>query len=167
MIATKDAARQVLRLSGLIGFAEMAPEGQDELSTTLANVSRNPMHAGRIVSGWLDDSRFVPTPRDIRDLAQRTDFENDPGTWKCAVCAGTGWEPVYEFHTWRDGNHKDTERVTKERYEYLQSLMRARYDNDYGVVGEQVVNKAVIRCTHCKTGRQRAEAEVAEKGGAQ
>lgn len=162
MIAEDVANRQILRVSGLIGFADMHEEGQKELVKTLSDVSRDVAHAGRIISRWLEDSRFVPTPRDVRDTAKKTDWEHDPSTWKCASCLGTGWETVYEFHTWRDGNRKDTERVTKERFEYLQTLMRVHYNNDYGVVGEQVVNTAVIRCVHCKMGRQRAEAEAEE-----
>lgn len=162
MIADNVATRQVLRLSGLVGFSAMTEEGQTELVGALARSSRDPAHAGRTISRWLDQSRFVPTPMDIREMAGRTDYEPDPRTWKCSVCLGTGWEQIYEFHTWRDGNRKDTERVSRERFEYLQALIQAHYHNPYGVVGEQVVNGAVIRCTHCKLGRDRAAAEAAE-----
>jgi len=98
MIERGYAARQVARLSGLVGFpADVTP--QAELVSALARAP-DEATARRAIDEWLSEERYAPTPADIVALLRRLEAGADlyrewsPDPHPCRTCGGTGWEPV-------------------------------------------------------------------------
>jgi hypothetical protein len=89
VISHEQAAAQVLRFSGLLGYPS-APEAQDELVDAMRGAAEDQAHARRIVTQWLDENQYGPTPYDIRvtGFATRPVREQERS---CAGCNGTGW----------------------------------------------------------------------------
>jgi hypothetical protein len=188
MVETEVAKRQTLRLTGLskfpLGHSEAEKAARMELVGALQRVSRDPEHAGRIISRWLEQNRFAPTPADIFEIGRQSDREYQPQHWTCAACDGTGWREVLQHVVWTSGNNKNVREISAEEYERLrpkvQTTARKKHrepDPDKiesltgcevsGMVGQDIVQKAMVRCTSCRTGRMRAEAEMMEQNEAE
>lgn len=188
MVETAIAKRQVLRVSGLSGFpvsdSDVDVAARQEVVSALQRVSRDPEHAGRIISRWLEENRFAPTPADIYEIGRQSDHEYQPQHWTCAHCSGTGWREVLHHVVWTTGNNKSVREISPEEYERLRPKVRGterkkRKELDSqkveeltgcevsGMVGQDIVQKAMVRCTSCRTGRMRAEAEMMERNEAE
>lgn len=187
MVEEQVAKRQILRLSGLSKFplakSEADKAARLELLGALQRVSRDPEHAGRIVSRWLEENRFAPTPADIFEIGRQSDYEYQPQHWTCADCGGTGWREVLQHIVWTSGNNKHVREISAEEYERLRPKVRSTAKKKHrdpdtdnleqltgcevsGLVGQDIVQKAMARCTSCATGRRRAEAEMMDRNEA-
>lgn len=160
MVEETVAIRQVLRLTGLSGFrlsdSDADVAARNELVNALQRSARDIEHAGRIISRWLETSRFAPTPSDIYEFGRQTDREAKQEFWRCGECDGTSWRQVYQHIVWTTGNNKTVKEISVEEYDQLRPHVS-------GIVGQDIVQKAVVRCTFCKVGRMRAEAEITDR----
>jgi hypothetical protein len=185
MVEESIAKRQILRVSGLQEFpvtdSDVDVTARQEIVAALQRVSRDPEHACRIISRWIEGNRFAPTPADIFAIGRQSDYEYQPQHWKCADCGGTGWREVLQHVVWTTGNSKTVREISQEEYERLRpktttTSRKKNRESEHaeqptgcevsGLTGQDIVQKAMTRCTSCKIGRIRAEEEMTDRSEA-
>ncbi len=117
MKANLDYCRQqVLRLGGLANFPAGAPAA-NELVSALMRHALSDAHVERIITTILDESKWCPTPADIRQTALDTMSDFTPKSRiGCKRCFGTGYVIGWRLITWsRDREHRTSEPITAEQ----------------------------------------------------
>jgi hypothetical protein len=153
MISEALATRQVMRLSVFNTFPQKA-EGQEELIKALQSHAVNDTHAVRIIDAWLNESKFSPTPADIRRTSDGVSVLEEKATRnaECPGCSGSGFEIVWTLHTSETihgSTHNRMEYVTEQNYNEL----RGKVDGQ-----KQRVYSNARHCSQCGYGRQLAMA---------
>lgn len=144
-------SRQILRLSALANPPQM-DEGWRELEETLKREAISDEHAIRVVSQWIEQNRWCPSPKDLREMAEAAparDFSKPDRD--CNACGGTGWEHVWKLTTYESGdgyNHKTVEILSNNQAAEL----RGKVDGK-----SQIIYSNVRRCTVCRYGRDLAK----------
>lgn len=158
MCSKREAVKQINRLAALPGFIGMAEAGVIELSSSLMEVSDDDAHCERIISSWVRQNRWMPTPVDLEDIAQST-RRNDGrtvGDASCKACKGTGFRPVWVLVTIT--RHPNGEVRGSEMAEIgpqvAYDLMPKLADNE-----SQSVGQAVAPC-YCEYGRRLYAARI-------
>lgn len=159
MISRAEATGQIMRLSAQQDFSKTTPEGIQELAEVLRSSARNLDHAKDIITRLRTDSRWMPPPIDIINLAREDQAaQPQPRREHCPVCEGTAWMRAWELHT-GSGRRKTVERITEEQYHDLLAKVSGR-------ISDQIVTECVERCTECKYGRSLIAARDAEEHAA-
>lgn len=107
------------RLRGQSGAGNMDKETKVFLAEELAKVSLTVYHANQIVETWLTRDRFMPTPSDLRALAEECPTHPPTVDRKefCPLCRGEGRESFWALVTterWHDSGRikaRITERI--------------------------------------------------------
>jgi hypothetical protein len=165
MISEALATRQVMRLSVFNTFPQKA-EGQEELIKALQSHAVNDTHAVRIIDAWLNESKFSPTPADIRRTSDGVSVLEDRAERDaaCLGCKGTGFEFVWTLHTSEtirltQGQDSGGEEqiVTHQRMDFITEAvyhdLRGKVDGQ-----KQRVYSNARHCSQCGYGRQLAMA---------
>ena len=156
----QESIRQSLRLSTLPGWDKMPPEGREELQHRLRDTFALDQEGTAAIDYWLDHNRWLPTPFDFQELADR--FRATPGTVRsdrrCEACGGSGFKPDWELVTYtgyfdRNGLPESTkERITFEDWDRLRRVVDGK---------TQVANAGVCSC-HCAYGQHLRELRLIE-----
>lgn len=163
MITQQQAAPAILRLSVLPYFNSLMAEAREELVDALAAVSDDQGHAGRIVSEWLSEQSELPTPAQLRGMAQQSRLANPSAIVDHSCeCGGTGFVTAWYLGTMRGHNRPPL-------MEFIAPLdPTGHYPPEVAAVDDALTRKgihnqqvvtAARRCTACAYGQRLALAK--------
>lgn len=97
-VTDKQIADTLAALSGLRGYRDLTAGGKTSLSNVLRKYADSLEHAKAIVERWLELHPEIPTPFDLRELAEQTPLPSVMAsasrsrTEDCQACNGTGFD---------------------------------------------------------------------------